>query len=92
MDRVRARLPRRAEERVLVEVGAQSLRGTDADGLVHLADVERALVGVGVDGNGGDAQHPAGAGHAHRDLPAVRDQDLPEEAHGAGPRGTGPTR
>ena len=61
--------------------------GPIAHGLVGLAHVERAAVGLGVDGHGRDAHRAAGAGHAHGDLAAVRDQDLPEgrRAHAAQP-------
>ena len=35
-------------------------------------------VGLGIDRDGGDAQLLAGANHPQGDLPAVRDQHLPE--------------
>ena len=40
------------------------------------ADVRRARVGVGVDGDGGDAEALAGADDAAGDLAAVGDEDL----------------
>ena len=52
--------------------------GPIGDRLVRLAHVQRAAVGLGVDGDGGDAHDAAGAGDAHGDLAAVGDQDLAE--------------
>ena len=46
------------------------------DRLVGHAHVQRAAVGLGEHGDGGDAQLAAGADHAARDLAAVGDQDL----------------
>ena len=52
--------------------------GADAHGLVGEAHVERARVGLGVDGDGLDAELAAGAQDAQRDLAAVGDEDLLE--------------
>ena len=46
---------RGGEDFVGVEVALRGGGGTDVDGLVGLGDVEAVAVGVGVDGDGGDA-------------------------------------
>jgi len=61
--------------------------GADAVGLVRRPHVERGAVGLGIDGDGGDAQLLAGADDADGDLPPVGDQDLLE--HGGILRGAG---
>ncbi len=48
--------------------------GRDAHGLVGLAHVRRARVGVGVDGDAAHAEPLQGPDHAPGDLPAVRHQ------------------
>ena len=74
MDGVGARLLGRVEDLVDVEVALARRRRPDGIGLVGGAHVQRGAIGVGVDGDGGDAELAAGAHHAHGDLAAVRDQ------------------
>ena len=78
MDRVGAGDLGGADDRRHVQVAVGAARRADADVLVGEADVQRVLVGLGVDGDGLDAQLAAGADHAQRDLAAVGDQDLLE--------------
>ncbi len=66
-----------------VQVALAAARRTDADVLVGEADVQAVLVGLGLDGDRLDAQFPAGADDAQRDLAAIGNQDLLEHA---GPR------
>ena len=72
--RVGARVLRGLDDAVDDEVGLGRRAGTDADGGVGLADVERVAVGLGEDGDGLDAEFAARALHAQRDLATVRQQ------------------
>ena len=56
--------------------------GADVRRLIGHADVERGAVGVGVDGDAGDAHLAEGADDADGDLAAIGDQDLAEHADG----------
>ena len=84
MDGVGPRLARSGQQGAFVQVGSSGLGGADGHRLVRLADVERAFVHVRIHGGRGDAHGAAGAGHAHRDLAAVGDEDLAEEGHAPG--------
>jgi hypothetical protein len=53
----------------------------DPDGLVGLADVAGARVGVGVDGDRPDAEVGEGPAHSDGDLAAVGDQHSGEHDH-----------
>ena len=61
-----------------VQVALARRRRPDADLLVGEAHVQRLAVGLGVDGDGADAELLAGADDPQRDLAAVGDQDLAE--------------
>ena len=76
MDGVRARVPGRLEQGGDAQIALARVRWPDADGLVGAADVERVLVGRGVDRDAGQAELAACADDAERDLPPVRDEDL----------------
>ena len=77
MDERCACIPRGGHERVGVEVGG------DLDGLVRGPRVQGVLV-AGADGRDrADAEPPARREDAHRDLSAVRDEELPAGAHRA---------
>jgi hypothetical protein len=77
MDRVRADAGRGSDHRADVEVAPDPHR------LVGRAHVGGGLVDVGVHRDGGDPEMAAGAHHPQRDLAAVGDQDLGEDAgHG----------
>ena len=65
-----------------VQVGRGRLRRPEAVRLVRAADVERGAVGVGVDGDGLDAEVVRRANDAHGDLAAVRDEELADGAGG----------
>ena len=98
MDRVGAGDLGGADDRGDVKVAPGGGRGPDADRLVGEAHVQRARVGLGVHGDGRDAELAARADDAQRDLAAVRDEDLLErlleragerprpDAHGAARR------
>jgi hypothetical protein len=83
VDGVRARDLGRADDRGDVQVGVDAARGPDADGLVREAHVEARAVGLGVHGDGLDAELLAGPDDAERDLAPVRDQDLAEHQRAA---------
>src|ERR1700759_4308833 len=58
------------------EVALRSLRWTDAHRLIGEAHVQRARVGLGVNGHGLNAELFAGANDPHCDFAAVGDQYL----------------
>ena len=73
--------------------GASRGRGTlargrrpDRDGVVREAHVERAAVGLGVDGDRRDPEVAAGADDPDRDLAAVRDEERAGSPEGRGSR------
>ncbi len=61
-----------------VQIAVEASGRADADVLVGEPDVQRVLVGLGVDGHGLDAQLAARADHAQGDLSAVGDQHFVE--------------
>jgi hypothetical protein len=67
---------RGADDPVGAQVAVGALGSADADGFVCELDVERLDVGLGVDGEGFDAQFAAGADNAQGDFAAVGDQNL----------------
>jgi hypothetical protein len=74
--RVGAGLPRGVDDLVDDQVRVTRRAAAERERLVGRAHVQRVAVGVGVDRHAGQAGVLAGAGHAHRDLTAVGDQDL----------------
>ena len=62
-----------------VEVALARGGRADADGLVGESHVQRFAVGLGVDGDGLDAELAAGADDAQGDLAAIGDQDFLEQ-------------
>ena len=73
MDGVGTRCARGRDELPAVEV----TRGAgQAHPGVGLGDVRGRCIGLGVDGDGADAEAPAGGEHPPGDLPAVGDQEL----------------
>ena len=72
VDGVGARRPRGRDQLRGVEV---SVAAVQAHPRVGLGDMRRACVGIGVDGDGADAETTAGGEHAAGDLPAVGDQN-----------------
>ena len=73
---VGARLARRTDQNLDVEVRVAGVRLTDRQRLVGLTDVERLLVGLGVHRHRRQVELPACAHDAPGDLATVRDQDL----------------
>jgi hypothetical protein len=61
-----------------VEVAFAAARRADADGFVGEADVERVAVGLGVDGDGFDAEFTAGGEDTQGDFPTIGDSDFSE--------------
>jgi hypothetical protein len=59
-----------------IEIAVGRARRADADGLVGKADVERVAVGLAVDGDGANAEFPAGVDDAQRDFAAIGNQYL----------------
>ncbi len=84
MHRVGAGLGRHRQQLVDVEVGLGRGGPTEGERLVGGAHVQRVGVGVGVDRDGAQAVVGAGAGDAHGDLTAVRDQHGAQRAGGLG--------
>src|SRR5262249_56833921 len=80
VDGLRPAALRDLEDAVDPEVAVARGRRPDEIGLVGLADVEGEAVGLGVDGHRLRFQLAAGPDDPHRDLSAVRDEDLPEFA------------
>ena len=68
----------RVEDGLGVEVALRRRLPAQPEGLVGQADMERPAVDLGVDGDAGDAQLPAGPDHPDGDLAPVGDQDLGE--------------
>jgi hypothetical protein len=77
MDRIRARLLRRADVLLREEVAP------DLDGRVSGARVQRALIVGSDDGDGRDPELAAGAEDAQGDLAAVGDEELPDQTAAA---------
>ena len=78
MDGFGAVLAGGVENAVDAQVAFGGGRGADVLGFIGHAHVERGAVGIGVDGDGGDAHFAQRADDAHGDLAAVGDQDLAE--------------
>ena len=72
MDRVGAGRSRGGDQLCCVQVAAGALESHPG---VGLGDVWGRRVGIGVDGDGADAETAAGGEDAPRDLAAVGDQD-----------------
>ena len=82
MDRVGARLARRIEDALDVEVALARRRRADRHRAVGVPHVERVAVRLRVHRDGLDAELAAGAEHAPRDLSPVSDQDRPDQRCG----------
>ena len=61
------------QDGVYVEVGCRSGGAADGDGFVGQGGMQCAGVSIGIDGDGGDAQPPAGADDASGDFATVGD-------------------
>src|SRR5207344_1249734 len=73
-------LLRGLEHAVDAEVALRGGSGAHEEGLVGLSDVEGQAVRLRVDGHRLDSELATGPDDAHRDLPAVGDEDLAEIA------------
>ena len=78
MDCLGARIDRRRDDAVVAQIAFADRCGADMDCLVGHLDMQRAGIGVGIDGDGGDAHAPRGADDAAGDLAAVGDEDFGE--------------
>jgi len=66
------------ENPVEVKIAGGRLGGTDADGLVRVAQVERLSIGLGVNGNRGNPHLPYRPQNSNRDLTPVGHQNFLE--------------
>ena len=82
---VGAGLLRGGDDPLDVQVALAGRGAADVDRTVALQDVEGAAVGVGVDGDGLDAEGAAGAGDADGDLAAVGDEKSGDGCHQTSP-------
>ena len=89
MDRLGARAFRGGEDLHRVQIALARGSRAQAHCLVALLDVQGALVGVGVHGDGAGSERARRAGHAAGDLTAVGDEQLVEHVELAS-GGTGP--
>ncbi len=87
MDRVGAGDLRGADDGRHVQIAVGAARRADADVLVGEADVQRVLVGLGVDRHRLDAQLPAREDDAQGDFATVGDQNFLEHRGGLIRRG-----
>jgi hypothetical protein len=78
MDRLRARRPGCLDDAARLQVALARGRGADMHRLVGHRHMHGPRIGIGIDGDGGDAHPPCRAHDADGDLAAVGDQYLPE--------------
>src|SRR5687768_16863849 len=76
MDRVGTGCASRVDDAVDPKVAVAGRVGPDAYRLVRHADVTRGTIALGIDRHRFEVQVAARANHAHRDLPAVGDEDF----------------
>ena len=79
MDGIRATVVRDLDDSVQLQIGLGRRRAPDVVRLIGVADVDRAAVGVRVDGGGCDPELATCTHDADGDLAPVRDQYLVEE-------------
>ena len=84
MDRLGARLEAGGDDLVDYEIGLRRRGRPDGDRLVGHFDVQRVLVGFGIDGDGPDAHAARRLDDATGDLATVGDQDFIEHRAPAG--------
>ena len=75
MDRLRARARRGLKDRIGAQIALARRRRPDPDRLVRQRHVARLAIGVGIDGDGADAEALQRADDAAGDLAAIGDQD-----------------
>jgi hypothetical protein len=82
MDRLRAGAKRRLDDPVGIEVALRRRASADQVRLVGEANVERAAIGLRVDGDASDVELAERPEDPDRDLAPVRDEHLRERRHG----------
>ena len=82
MNRVGGRDFRGADEGRDVQVAERGRGGADAHGFVGEAHVQCVRVGLGVHGDGRDAEFATGANHADGNLTAICDQYFSKHVDG----------
>src|SRR5260370_703040 len=78
VDGIGAVAPGGVENAVDAQVAFGGRTGSDVGGFVSHADMEGGAIGVGEDGDAGDAHFAEGADDADGDLAAIGDQELGE--------------
>jgi hypothetical protein len=81
MDRLGARAARRLQHALLVEVALRRRAWAEQVGLIRDRRVQRAAVGLRVDGDRADPELPERPEDADGDLAAIGDEDFLEERH-----------
>ena len=76
MQRVGAGDFRGADDRRHVQVAVAAARRANADVFIREADVQGVFVGLGIHGDGLDAQFATRENHAQRDLSTIGDEDF----------------
>ncbi|MCC2690978.1 MAG: choline dehydrogenase [Rhizobiaceae bacterium] len=84
MDRLCPGRSRRRDDPVAAQIAVGGRRGADMDRLVGHLHMHGAPIGVGVDGDGRDAEAPGRADDPAGNLAAIGDQDLVEHSFRAG--------
>jgi hypothetical protein len=79
MDAIGTGLADRGEDCIRVQVALGRGLSAERVRLVRVTNVQRVSIEFGVHRDGGDAEFPAGPHDSHRDLAAVRDQDLRQQ-------------
>ncbi len=82
MERVGAGSLRCHQDGVHVEIARAGRSGADTDRLVCRPGVQGVGIGVGINGDGADAEPPAGAHDAECNLAAIGDQDRADRTGG----------
>ena len=86
MDALRAGLAGDLDQALDVEIALARRRRPDRIGLVAGAHMQRLGIGLGIDRDGAHAEPLRGAGDAHGDLAAIRDEDGGEHGRGISPK------
>ncbi len=85
MNRVGPGLPGRRDDLVDHQIGGGRRRRSDVDRLVGHGDMQRLVVGVAIDGNGGEPHALRGANDTASDFAAIGDEDLFEHRNSVAP-------
>ncbi len=82
MNRLRTRSLRDRDDRLAIQIALARRRRPEPVRLIAGRDMQRLAIGIGIDGHRADAHAPRGARDAHRNLAAVRNQDLVKHRRG----------